>query len=268
MALTQIQRDIMASIAPNRSETSYMAGGLVLNEAWLRLSDDMDIFHDSDEEIVASADKDIATLKDKGFKVAVDVREYGIVEATISRDRDSTVIQWMSETRTRFFPLVRDKEWGARLHLADLAINKVIASSTRTKARDFVDLVTIDTNYCPLGVIVMAAAGKPPNYSPVRMIDEMRRRGLSIQAEEYESVRGVAEGFTAAAFRDELVAALDRAESYARSAPAQLVGLLAIDDRGTPTMTTDLRQTGVTYRRATIEPEVMPDIAAEIGWRP
>lgn len=47
MALTQIQKDIMASIAGNRSDSSYIAGGLVLNMDWPRVSDDIDIFHDT-----------------------------------------------------------------------------------------------------------------------------------------------------------------------------------------------------------------------------
>ena len=53
MALTQIQKDIMASIAANRSDSSYVAGGVVLNMDWPRVSDDIDIFHDTDEEIGA-----------------------------------------------------------------------------------------------------------------------------------------------------------------------------------------------------------------------
>lgn len=34
MALTQIQKEITASIAGNRSDTSYIAGGVVLNMEW------------------------------------------------------------------------------------------------------------------------------------------------------------------------------------------------------------------------------------------
>ncbi len=37
MALTVLQRNIMASIARNRSESSYMAGGVVLNMNWPRV---------------------------------------------------------------------------------------------------------------------------------------------------------------------------------------------------------------------------------------
>src|SRR3546814_10070209 len=93
----------------------------------------------------------------------------------------------MSESRRRFFPLVRDDEWGARLHQADLAVNKVVAASTRRKARDFVDLVSISTYMCPLGPLVFAAAGKSP-LSPTRIVDEIRRRALSTsRSEEHTS---------------------------------------------------------------------------------
>jgi len=77
MALTRIQKEIMASIAGNRSETSYVAGGLVLNMDWPRMSDDIDIFHDTDEEIGVSADTDIAKLEADGFNVSIEVNIYG-----------------------------------------------------------------------------------------------------------------------------------------------------------------------------------------------
>jgi hypothetical protein len=43
MALTQLQSDILRRLARNRSETSYLAGGLILNKNWERRSDDIDI---------------------------------------------------------------------------------------------------------------------------------------------------------------------------------------------------------------------------------
>jgi hypothetical protein len=46
---------------------------------------------------------------------------------------------------------VKDELWGARLHQADLAINKVLAGAGRSKARDVADLVAIGRDYCPLG---------------------------------------------------------------------------------------------------------------------
>ncbi|MFC0010463.1 hypothetical protein [Devosia nitrariae] len=253
----------MQVIAANRSETSYMAGGAVLNKDWSRLSDDLDIFHDTDEEIVASAQSDIDALRSAGFKVNIDVLVYGVVECTVSRDRDATVLQWMSETRIRFFPLVRDEEWGARLNSADLAVNKVLAASSRSKARDFVDLITIAENYACLGPLIMAAAGKPPNYSPQRMIDEIRRRSLSIPAEEYRSVRGLPEHASVGLIRDSLLKALDQAEAYITSVRPELVGLLAVNEKGLPVEVTEESAGNLTFRKATAEAEPMPDISGQ-----
>lgn len=260
MALTELQKGIVECLAANRSDTSYVAGGLVLNRDWPRESDDMDIFHDTDEEIGAAADADMNTLRNAGYRVSVDVEIYGCVEATVSKGTQSTLIQWMSETRTRFFPLVRDDEWGARLHQADLAVNKVIASSSRTKPRDFVDLVTIAEKMCPLGPLVMAAAGKPPHFSPQKIIDEIRRRGLSVSNEHYDTVKRLSSGWDAAYIREHLIAALDSAESYILAAPVDLIGVLSVDLDGTPIETYALEDKNVSFRKATSEPEVMPSI--------
>ncbi|MCG5481802.1 nucleotidyl transferase AbiEii/AbiGii toxin family protein [Sinorhizobium alkalisoli] len=265
MALTQIQKDIMASIASNRSDSSYIAGGLVLNMDWPRVSDDIDIFHDTDEEIGSAADADIEKLRADGFKVSVEINIYGCVEASVMRAGEYTLVQWMSETRTRFFPLVRDDEWGARLHRSDLAVNKVIAASTRTKARDYVDLLMIDTHMCPLGPVIMAAAGKPPHFSPLRIVDEIRRRALSVTNGDYTTVRGLPSDWTAARIRDELVAALDRAENYLRNAPPELVGILAVDTAGVPMEVYDLSTKGIKYRKATSEPEVTPELPETVN---
>jgi hypothetical protein len=101
MALTDLQMRIMQRLAANRSETSYLAGGVILNLNWPRRSDDIDIFHDTDEEVARAALKDIADLESGGFRVSVDVKTYGLFEATVSDDLSSTTIQWMSETRRR-----------------------------------------------------------------------------------------------------------------------------------------------------------------------
>lgn len=269
MALNRVQRAVMASIAENRSDTSYVAGGVVLNADWPRLSDDIDIFHDTDEEIGPAAQVDISKLRTDGFQVSIEVNVFGCVEAVVIRGGEQTLIQWMSETRTRFFPLVRDEEWGAALHRADLAVNKVLAASTRTKARDYVDLLAIATNMCPLGPILMAAAGKPPHFSPLRMIDEIRRKALSVRDEEYATVRGLPIDWTAATIRDGLISALDQAESYVRHAPADLVGILAVDSRGVPVNVADMCAEGVEYRRATTEPDVVPSLPdAPVRWSP
>ena len=270
MALSKLQSDILRLLANNRSDSSYLAGGLMLNKDWERRSDDIDIFHDTDEEVTESAKADLAILDAAGFKTHRDFIIYGCVDATISRDAETTIIQWFAETRLRFFPLVRDEQWGARLHQADLAINKVLAAAGRSKARDIADLVAIGRDYCPLGPLVLAAAGKPPNFSPRRTIDEIRRHALSIPAEEFAAVRGLPSEWSAAFIRDEVLRLIDTADRYVMAAPPELIGVLAVSKAGVPTEIMDSNRVDAVMRKATAEPEVMPTPADfnAVGWTP
>jgi hypothetical protein len=119
---------------------------------------------------------------------------------------------------------------------------------------------------CPLGPLVLAAAGKPPHFSPQRTIDEIRRRGLSVASEQYTAVKGLPENWDAAIVRDRLIAALDAAERYILTAPIDTIGLLAVDAKGLPVEVTSMSDEA-TFRRATPEPEVMPTLPdAEEPW--
>jgi hypothetical protein len=234
VALSELQKRVLQVLAANRSEESYMAGGAVLNRERPRVSDDFDVFHDTDEDIAPASERDIAALREHGLRVSVDILIYGIVEATVHGDGDKTVLQWMSEARWRFFPLVRDAEWGARLHDADLAVNKMLAASARSKARDFVDLFAIVETYCPLLPLVLAASGKPPNFAPSRTIEEARRRLNGLPAETFAEVRGLPSDWTVERMRDRVRAALDQAESDLARVPDATVGCLVVDDSGRP----------------------------------
>ena len=270
MALSKLQSDILRLLAQNRSDSSYLAGGLMLNKDWQRRSDDIDIFHDTDEEVTESAKADLAVLDTAGFKTHRDFIVYGCVDATISRDSETTVIQWFAETRLRFFPLVKDEQWGARLHQADLAVNKVLAAAGRSKARDIADLVAIGHDYCPLGPLVLAAAGKPPNFSPRRTTDEIRRHALSIPAEEFAAVKGLPSEWSAAFIRDEVLRLIEAADRYVMTAPPEMTGRLAVDKEGVPIEMSDLNRADAILRKATAEPEVMPAPADfnALGWSP
>jgi hypothetical protein len=268
MALTQLQSNILRCLAKNRSDSSYLAGGLILNRDWQRRSDDIDIFHDSDEEVVDAANADLALLDAAGYKTHKDFVIYGAVDATVSDGASSTIIQWFSETKRRFFPLVKDQEWGARLHQADLAVNKVLAASGRSKARDIADLVAIGCNYCPLGPIVLAAAGKPPNFSPRRTIDEIRRHILGIPAEEFAAVRGLPADWSVEFIRDEALRLVELADKYIMTASPDLLGILTVDKNGVPIEASDENRPMAILRKATEEPEVMPTPAEfnAVGW--
>ena len=268
MALTQLQSNILRCLAKNRSDSSYLAGGLILNKNWQRRSDDIDIFHDSDEEVVDASNADLALLNAAGYKTHKDFVIYGAVDATVSDGGSSTIIQWFSETRRRFFPLVKDQEWGARLHQADLAVNKVLAAAGRSKARDIADLVSIGQNYCPLGPLILAAAGKPPNFSPRRTVDEIRRHALSIPAEEFTAVKGLPADWSAEFIRNEALRLTDLADKYIMTVSPDLVGVLAVNADGVPIEESEENRGKVMLRKATEEPEVMPAPAEfnAVGW--
>ncbi|MEA2883945.1 MAG: hypothetical protein QOH32_3201 [Bradyrhizobium sp.] len=258
MALTELQKRVMRRLSVNRSEKSYLAGGVILNLDWPRRSDDIDIFHDTDEAVAAAALKDIADLESAGFRISVEVRTFGLFEATVFDDGSSTTIQWMSETRLRFFPLVRDEQWGLRLHQSDLAVNKVLAAASRRKARDFADIVAISENMCPLGPLVMAAAGKPPSFSPQKIVEQVRWHAQSIPDEDYAAIKGLPEGWTPHFIRAAVTRQADLAEDYVAKAPLEVVGILAVNGEGVPVEVTAERLSSVILRKATAEPEVMP----------
>ncbi|MBI3703430.1 MAG: hypothetical protein HY244_06180, partial [Rhizobiales bacterium] len=219
---------------------------------------DIDIFHDTDEEVTEAANADLALLEAAGYKTHRDFIIYGCVDATVSDGTSSTIIQWFAETKCRFFPLVKDEEWGARLHQADLAVNKILAASGRSKARDIADLVAIGRNYCPLGPLILAAAGKPPNFSPRRTIDEIRRHALSIPAEEFAAVKGLPTDWSANFIRDEALRLIELADTYVLSASPDLVGVLAVNKDGVPIEVLEGKRGNAILRKATDEPEVMP----------
>src|SRR5882757_2767415 len=265
MALTDLQMRIMQRLASNRSETSYLAGGVILNLNWPRRSDDIDIFHDTDEAVSVAALKDIADLESDGFRVSVDVKTYGLFEATVSDDLSSTTIQWMSETRIRFFPLVKDEQWGLRLHQSDLAVNKISAAASRRKARDFADIVAISENMCPLGPLVMAAAGKPPSFSPQKIVEQIRWHAQSIPDDEYVAVKGLPEEWTPQFIRSTITRDAELADGYLLKAPVEVVGVLAVNADATPVeVTTAEGLASAILRKATNEPDVMPQ-PAELG---
>src|SRR4051794_34955383 len=258
MALTDLQRRVMRRLSANRSQTSYLAGGVILNLDWPRRSDDIDIFHDSDEAVSDAALKDIADLESAGFRVSVDVKSWGLFEATVSDDSSSTTIQWMSETRLRFFPLVKDEQWGLRLHQSDLAVNKVLAAASRRKARDFADIVAISQNMCPLAPLVMAAAGKPPSFSPQKIVEQIRWHAQSIADEDYAAIKGLPGSWTAQFIRSAVTRQTELAESYIAKAPLEVVGVLAVNAEGLPLEVAGDELASVMLRKATVEPEVMP----------
>ena len=232
--LSDIQRKIAPLLAKNRSAETYFAGGAVLNARTWRVSEDLDIFTDTDEIIPDIVQRDIAALKQAGFQVIIDLEIYGCTEATVRQDGGETQIQWMSETSSRFFPLEADPDWGLRLHMTDLAVNKALAASTRRQARDALDLALIADRYCGLGPLFIGAANKLQKLSPLRLIEQARHRIVTTPLEAFAAVHGRPEAITPAIIKEVGLTALDEAEAFLEAAPDEWLDGIPVDTEGVP----------------------------------
>lgn len=187
MSLTPHQRTVCRLLANNRiaAGDSYIAGGTALNEALggSRVSQDVDIFHDTAEAVEAAWQMDRATLRTSGYDIREIHERPGLVEAEVSGRGGSVVIQWARDSAFRFFPLVKHDELGLVLHPFDLATNKVLALVGRLEPRDWIDTITCDERLQPLGYLAWAACGKDPGFSPLGVIEYAARANRHTQSE-------------------------------------------------------------------------------------
>jgi hypothetical protein len=154
MPLTNFQQGVARLIAANRTPESHIAGGAVINrgDAGLRISEDLDVFHDAPEggptaEAMVAASADERTLREAGYSVEWKTRVAGLSRAVISRGNDHVRLDWTTDSAFRFFPAQRDEDFGYCLHPADLATNKVLALVGRSEVRDFLDILQLDREY-------------------------------------------------------------------------------------------------------------------------
>ena len=70
MPLYEIQTAVLRLLAAHRDPESYVGGSTPLNRAALFFSDDIDVFHDRQERVIAAALNDAAVLEAAGYRVA------------------------------------------------------------------------------------------------------------------------------------------------------------------------------------------------------
>lgn len=240
MPLTPFQREVLRLIAANRTETSHFAGGLLLNATRdsARYSRDLDIFHEVAEEVAEASSKDVATLRQAGYTVDCVVGDWQepttFRKAQVSKDGDSVEIDWAADSAFRFFPVEPDPLFGMRLHLFDMATNKALALSARSETRDFVDIVELDKIF-PLEAVVWAACGKDEGFSPLFLLEMMKRFARitpgtlkEIQARQLDPV----------ALKKAWIAMSDRADAaitrVADTMPDVPIGVAFVDQAGAP----------------------------------
>ncbi|MEN8144427.1 MAG: nucleotidyl transferase AbiEii/AbiGii toxin family protein [Gemmatimonadota bacterium] len=226
MPLTTFQREILALLAQTRAPDSYLAGGAALHFSpnSLRYSRDLDFFHDSTERVAEAFAEDSRLLNEAGMAVSVEMSQPGFIRATVTRADEVTRIDWAHDSAWRFLPAVRDDLGGYLLHEVDLGINKTLALAGRDEARDFVDIMYVHEHILPLAGLIWAAAGKDPGFSPLSLLELLKRRG-HIRPEELERLdlaRTVDLASTKKLWRE----MLEEADAFARSRPPDESGCL------------------------------------------
>ena len=179
MALTGFQRAVCRLLADQRlaSGDSYVAGGTALNAliGASRISRDIDLFHDTEEALEASWDSDQRLLRQHGFAIRIVRQRSSFVEAEVSRDGETVLLEWARDSAYRFFPLVEHEDFGLTLHPFDLATNKILALVGRLEVRDWIDVVHCGERIQPLGYLAWAACGKDPGFSPAGILEHASR---------------------------------------------------------------------------------------------
>ncbi|MDP2955494.1 MAG: hypothetical protein Q8N53_03665 [Longimicrobiales bacterium] len=226
MPLTPFQRDVLALLARTRSPDSYLAGGAALHFApnSLRYSNDLDFFHDSAERVSTAYAADESLLREAGYGVAVELSQPGFIRAIVDRDGTATRIDWAHVSAWRFMPPVQDELGGFLLHQVDLAVNKTLALAGRDEPRDYADILFIHERILPLGALCWAAAGKDPGFTPLSLLELLRRRGRH-RPEDIARL-AMAGPVDLAAWKRAWLAALEEAAAFARARPGDEVGCL------------------------------------------
>lgn len=228
MPITEAQTAVLKTIASSRDPESFVAGGLPINRTGPRYSEDIDIFHDREERVARAAEQDSKLLEAAGFKVLWLRREAGVYSAQIEAPQGVTKLEWVADSDFRFFPAVKDPEFGYVLHVVDLAVNKLMAAATRREPRDVVDLVRIHERSLPLGAIVWAAVVVAPGFTPEGLLAELRRNAR-LTSEDF--VRLKAEpAIDGAAVVTSLRQAINEAEQFVAAMPTQSAGQLFLKD--------------------------------------
>ena len=234
MPLTAFQKDVARILAANRNPESHVAGGTVINrdDASLRYSNDLDLFHDAAVGVAVCAEADGKELLKHGLSVEWQLRQPGFYRAQATRDADSLKLEWCADSAFRFFPAQPDEEFGYCLHRADLATNKALALAGRAEIRDFIDILYLDSEYLSLGAVVWAACGKDEGYTPWSLLN-MAKRHVRYREEDLEKEH-LSRPLALGELKERWTAAVARAEELFPRLPAQEVGCLYLSAGNIP----------------------------------
>ena len=144
--------------------------------------------------------------------------------AIVRKEEHAAKVDWARDSDWRFMPTVRDDRVGFVLHPADLAVNKVLALAGRDEARDVLDTLYLHRQVLVLGALCWAACGKDPGFTPLSLLELLRRRGR-IRAQDLERL-DLAESVDLPSIKNSWLEALDSVEPFVASRPSEEIGCL------------------------------------------
>ena len=226
MPISSFQAEVLHVIAAVRDPESFIAAGLPLNRSGPRISDDIDAFQDREERVARAAEEDARLLAAAGYDLRWLRREPALQSGLVSKAGSTTRLEWVVDSDFRFFPAVKDKEFGYVLHVADLAVNKLRAAVSRREPRDVVDLVTLHERHLPLGAIVWAAVVVAPGFTPEGLLAELKRN-TRYAVDEFRAMKAVPP-IDGAAVMTSPRGAIAAAERFVSQMPTERVGTVFI----------------------------------------
>jgi hypothetical protein len=231
MPIDDFQKRVIDVLMPLRSPESTFAGGIVLQRHGFRLSDDQDLFHADDADILTVARRDVEALETAGFEVGLEPIHEGLVEASVSAGEEGcTLVQWVQSGTWNFFKPVPDDVFGWRLHMADLSVNKTLAAGGRRKVRDYIDLALIHEHIMPLWHACWAAPGKDEFWSPLSLVEKIAATSGFKQADVDGTLSTIE--LKIGPILGTVRAAIEEAREVFPRLPLELAGKLFVDDDG------------------------------------
>jgi hypothetical protein len=159
-----------------------------------------------------------------------------------------TKLQWVRSGLLNFFSAVPDDVFGWRLHMVDIAVNKVLVAAARREARGFVDLAMIHQHVVPLWVAIWAAPGKDPGFNPLSLVERLARHNHFPLVEIEDAVDNLmpVDAIDVSRIVRE---ALDEARDIIPRLPMMLAGNLFVDELGIVATDIDHVLSGLTDSR-------------------
>jgi hypothetical protein len=224
--LTEFQSALAACLAENRTFDSYLAGGaaILIEPNTERYSNDLDYFNDSERRAADAFAADRKLLETHGYTLKVDLNQPGYIRAVVRLDECSTKVEWAHDSSWRFMPTVGHERFGFVLHPVDLGVNKVLALAGRDEPRDLLDTLYQHRELLCLGALCWAACGKDPGFTPLSLLELLRRRGR-VRAEDLARLKLTAP-VDLRQLKSEWLDALDSVEPFVSSRPAEEIGCL------------------------------------------